>query len=366
MIGQPPAAGGVGEDERRATASCRPSPRGSATIEGRNDERLERHRSAPRIRTIAVPARPGRFGVSAIGLRLRARMHTRDSSACYEASHRSTRRSVACPVRVNRRRPHSPLGAPFRVCRCSLHPKGILLREHRSTPCNTLSDADDTGRAVVRSISASRRPWRGGRCVRPSTACRRRFRRRPSHPAARRAATSSAPRKPEPGRRRPFVVPLVERPAHRSIARCDREGPHPCAPTREPSPSRSSAGPVASAAVCTLPLVRYGGASPTAPQVSALRARPSIVRRRRLERLVDHLDRRTLQRCRNVPCVPFLDEADRMLDMGFKPAARSHHGPGLPARRQTLALLGDDAARVWGRFAARHALARPGARRRRP
>jgi ATP-dependent RNA helicase RhlE len=68
------------------------------------------------------------------------------------------------------------------------------------------------------------------------------------------------------------------------------------------------------------------------PQLSALRGRPSIIVATP-GRLVDHLDRRTLT-LQDVR-IFVLDEADRMLDMGFKPQLDRIMG-GLPARRQTL------------------------------
>jgi ATP-dependent RNA helicase RhlE len=68
------------------------------------------------------------------------------------------------------------------------------------------------------------------------------------------------------------------------------------------------------------------------PQMSAIRGRPSIIVATP-GRLVDHLDRRTLT-LQDVRIL-VLDEADRMLDMGFKPQLDRIMG-GLPARRQTL------------------------------
>ena len=68
------------------------------------------------------------------------------------------------------------------------------------------------------------------------------------------------------------------------------------------------------------------------PQTSALRGRPSIIVATP-GRLVDHLDRGTLT-MQDVR-VFVLDEADRMLDMGFKPQL-DRIMRGLPARRQTL------------------------------
>ena len=68
------------------------------------------------------------------------------------------------------------------------------------------------------------------------------------------------------------------------------------------------------------------------PQTSALRGRPSIVVATP-GRLVDHLERGTLT-MQDVR-IFVLDEADRMLDMGFKPQL-DRIMRGLPARRQTL------------------------------
>jgi len=68
------------------------------------------------------------------------------------------------------------------------------------------------------------------------------------------------------------------------------------------------------------------------PQTSALRARPAIIVATP-GRLLDHLDRGTLT-LKNVR-IFVLDEADRMLDMGFKPQLDRIMG-GLPSSRQTL------------------------------
>ena len=74
------------------------------------------------------------------------------------------------------------------------------------------------------------------------------------------------------------------------------------------------------------------GGLPYGPQIGALRAKPAIVVATP-GRLVDHLERRTLA----LADVRFfvLDEADRMLDMGFKPQL-DRIMTALPAERQTL------------------------------
>jgi ATP-dependent RNA helicase RhlE len=130
------------------------------------------------------------------------------------------------------------------------------------------------------------------------------------------------------GKTAAFVIPIVERLRgdHRAAA-----GPSAVilAPTRELAEQifgwtrRLGCGLRAALVVGG---VAYG------PQVSALRGRPSIVVATP-GRLVDHLDRRTLT-LRDVR-IFVLDEADRMLDMGFKPQLDRVMGE-LPARRQTL------------------------------
>ncbi|MCC6765559.1 MAG: DEAD/DEAH box helicase [Deltaproteobacteria bacterium] len=68
------------------------------------------------------------------------------------------------------------------------------------------------------------------------------------------------------------------------------------------------------------------------PQIAALRARPSIIIATP-GRLVDHLERKTL--AFSDVRIFVLDEADRMLDMGFKPQLDAIMR-SLPAERQTL------------------------------
>jgi ATP-dependent RNA helicase RhlE len=71
------------------------------------------------------------------------------------------------------------------------------------------------------------------------------------------------------------------------------------------------------------------------PQLAALRGRPAIIVATP-GRLVDHIERGTLS-LRDVGTI-VLDEADRMIDMGFKPQLDRILGalPPLPAPRQTL------------------------------
>ena len=85
------------------------------------------------------------------------------------------------------------------------------------------------------------------------------------------------------------------------------------------------------------------------PQIQALRNGVDIVVATP-GRLIDHLQRRTVDLSRVEMLV--LDEADRMLDMGFAPALRGLL-PVLPATRQTLlfsATLPDDVVRLSGEF----------------
>jgi ATP-dependent RNA helicase RhlE len=92
----------------------------------------------------------------------------------------------------------------------------------------------------------------------------------------------------------------------------------------------------------------FGGVS-MSPQVSALRHGTDIVVATP-GRLIDHLERRTVDLSRIE--ILTLDEADRMLDMGFMPALRRLL-PALPQARQTLlysATLADDVVRLSAQF----------------
>jgi ATP-dependent RNA helicase RhlE len=130
------------------------------------------------------------------------------------------------------------------------------------------------------------------------------------------------------GKTAAFMIPLVER---LRGGRCDdpRAVAVVLAPTRELAEqtygwAQRLGGELRVALV--VGGVAYG------PQMSALRGRPSIIVATP-GRLLDHLDRRTLT-LEHVRMF-VLDEADRMLDMGFKPQLDRIMG-GLPARRQTL------------------------------
>ena len=86
------------------------------------------------------------------------------------------------------------------------------------------------------------------------------------------------------------------------------------------------------AAPVDLRVVSVVGGMPMGPQVKALQRGADIVVATP-GRLIDHLQRRTADLSRIEMLV--LDEADRMLDMGFQPALRQIL-PALPRTRQTL------------------------------
>jgi len=130
------------------------------------------------------------------------------------------------------------------------------------------------------------------------------------------------------GKTAAFMIPVIER--LRAARATDRQGiALVLAPTRELADQihlwaqRLGSG-IHSAII--VGGVGYG------PQLNALRRRPSIVVATP-GRLVDHLDRGTLSL--STVRILVLDEADRMLDMGFKPQL-DRIMRGLPAARQTL------------------------------
>jgi ATP-dependent RNA helicase RhlE len=130
------------------------------------------------------------------------------------------------------------------------------------------------------------------------------------------------------GKTAAFIIPIVER-LRRSVA----AGRHDCALIL--APTRELAEQTHQWAVrlgCGLRATLVVGGVGLAPQVHALRRRPSVIVATP-GRLVDHLDRRTtsLQDVR----ILVLDEADRMLDMGFKPQL-DRILRALPTERQTL------------------------------
>ncbi len=131
------------------------------------------------------------------------------------------------------------------------------------------------------------------------------------------------------GKTAAFMIPIVER------LRAAAEGGHQrgaavvLAPTRELAEQiHGWAGRLGAGLKTALVVggVAYG------PQTGALRARPSIIIATP-GRLVDHLERKTLALADVRIFV--LDEADRMLDMGFKPQLDTIMR-SLPAERQTL------------------------------
>jgi len=130
------------------------------------------------------------------------------------------------------------------------------------------------------------------------------------------------------GKTAAFVIPVVERLRAARGADSDASALV-LAPTRELAEQTYGwAGRLGSDLRVALVVggVAYG------PQVGALRSRPSIIVATP-GRLLDHLERGTLS-LRHVRFL-VLDEADRMLDMGFKPQLDAIMR-ALPARRQTL------------------------------
>jgi len=130
------------------------------------------------------------------------------------------------------------------------------------------------------------------------------------------------------GKTAAFVIPIVER-LRGGTRDGARGGAVILAPTRELAEQIFG---WARRLGCGLPAALVVGGVAYGPQVSALRGRPSIIVATP-GRLLDHLDRRTLT-LQDVRIL-VLDEADRMLDMGFKPQL-DRIIEGLPAQRQTL------------------------------
>jgi ATP-dependent RNA helicase RhlE len=117
------------------------------------------------------------------------------------------------------------------------------------------------------------------------------------------------------GKTAAFMIPIVER-----LRAANRGGQHPSAlvlvPTRELAEQIFG---WAERLGCGLRPALVVGGMAYGPQLEALRRRPPIVIATP-GRLIDHIERRTV--CLRSVGILVLDEADRMLDMGFKPAAR--------------------------------------------
>jgi ATP-dependent RNA helicase RhlE len=128
------------------------------------------------------------------------------------------------------------------------------------------------------------------------------------------------------GKTAAFVIPLVER-----LAGTAGTGALILAPTRELALQTQAAIDVLGRRRGVRAVTVIGGLS-MAPQTQALRTRPAIVVATP-GRLLDHLDRGTV-RLEGLRIL-VLDEADRMLDMGFAPQIDRILGR-LPRTRQTL------------------------------
>jgi ATP-dependent RNA helicase RhlE len=130
------------------------------------------------------------------------------------------------------------------------------------------------------------------------------------------------------GKTAAFIVPIVER-LRTAPAAAEQRNALILAPTRELAEQTHQ---WAQRLGCGLRTALVVGGVAYGPQVSALRGRPAIIVATP-GRLVDHLERGTLSLTK--VCILVLDEADRMLDMGFKPQLdrimRALEGP-----RQTL------------------------------
>jgi ATP-dependent RNA helicase RhlE len=130
------------------------------------------------------------------------------------------------------------------------------------------------------------------------------------------------------GKTAAFIIPVIER--LRAARGTDRQGiALVLAPTRELAEQTHLWAQRLGTGLHTAVVV--GGVA-YGPQINALRRQPSIVVATP-GRLVDHLDRGTLSL--GTVRILVLDEADRMLDMGFKPQL-DRVMRGLPTSRQTL------------------------------
>jgi ATP-dependent RNA helicase RhlE len=130
------------------------------------------------------------------------------------------------------------------------------------------------------------------------------------------------------GKTAAFIIPIVER-----LRECIGRGEHASALIL--APTRELAEQTHGWAVhfgCGLEAAVVVGGVAFGPQVRDLRRRPSIIVATP-GRLVDHLERKTA--CLSTVRILVLDEADRMLEMGFKPQL-DRIIRTLPARRQTL------------------------------
>src|SRR5207249_1668609 len=128
------------------------------------------------------------------------------------------------------------------------------------------------------------------------------------------------------GKTAAFVLPILERLA-------DKPGATALvlAPTRELAAQIADAVRALSGPVPARVALVYGGAG-MEPQVRALRSNPDFIIATP-GRLIDHLERRTARLDKVKVLV--LDEADRMLDMGFAPQIRRILA-AVPSDRQTL------------------------------
>jgi ATP-dependent RNA helicase RhlE len=151
------------------------------------------------------------------------------------------------------------------------------------------------------------------------------------------------------GKTAAFGLPIIDR-LSRPAAAGDRRTPRALVlvPTRELAVQvHQSLATYASATPLRLAAI-FGGVAMN-KQIQALRRGVDIVVATP-GRLLDHMQRRTVDL--SAVHVLTLDEADRMLDMGFQPALRRIVA-ALPRRRQTLlfsATLGDDVVRLSAEF----------------